>query len=382
MNNPATAPSGAQRMDYIDHLRVFLTALVICHHQAIAFGAPGGWYYIVVQPEDMFSMVTLTMFVAVNQSFFMSLFFFVAACFTPASLDKKGLPRFMRDRLIRLGIPLVVYFLLLNPTLVYISRRFKDLVAPGYFRFMAASALDCVGWGPLWFVLSLLIFTGVYAGVVALRQPIGRPFAALGRPNNRRILGFILGIGLVTFFVRLAYPVGAHLIGLQIGYFPLYIAFFIFGIQAYRAGWLDQFESAQTALWFRIAVALIIALPPIFMLGGGLSDGGDAFRGGLTPQALVYALWEPFLCVGISMKLLALFRARWHSASALSRLLAQSAYAAYIIHPFFVVLTTRLARDWPVPPMLTFLITAPIAVTFCFFIANMIRQAPLLKKVL
>ncbi|HEX72492.1 MAG TPA: acyltransferase [Candidatus Hydrogenedentes bacterium] len=382
MNNTPTAPPSVQRMDYIDHLRIFLTALVICHHQAIGFGAPGGWYYIVAQPEDIFSMVTLTMFVAINQSFFMSLFFFVAAYFTPASLDKKGLSRFMRDRLIRLGIPLVVYFFLLNPTLAYIIRRFKDLVEPGYFRFMAASALDCVGWGPLWFVLSLLIFTSVYAGVVAWRQHIGRPLAALPRPNNRRILGFILAIGLVTFFVRLAYPVGTERIGLQVGYFPLYIAFFIFGIQAYRAGWLDHVEPAQTALWFRIAVALIIALPAILILGGALNGGGDAFSGGLTPQALVYALWEPFLCVGISMKLLALFRARWSLASAFSRLLAESAYAAYIIHPFVVVLATRLARDWPVPPMLTFLIIAPIAVASCFFIANMIRQAPLLNKVL
>ncbi len=382
MKSAAPEQSGSSRMDYVDHLRIFLTALVICHHQAIAFGAPGSWYYIVARPEDTLSSVMLTIFVAINQSFFMSLFFFVAAYFTPASLDRKGLSRFMRDRLIRLGIPLVMYFFLLNPTLVYIVRRFRDLIEPGYFRFMAASALECVGWGPLWFVLSLLIFTGIYAGVVAWRQRLGRSLTALPPPNNRRILGFILSIGVVTFFVRLAYPVGTELIGLQIGYFPLYIAFFIFGIQAYRAGWFDQIDPAQIALWFRIAVALIVALPVILVVGGASSGATDAFLGGFTPQALFYALWEPFLCVGISMKLLALFRARWDIASALTRLLAQSAYAAYIIHPFVVVVITRLAQNWPIPPAMIFLSVAPVAVASCFFIANLIHRAPLLNKVL
>lgn len=382
MNNTDAAPANAKRMDYIDTLRVFLTALVMLHHLAIGFGAPGSWYYIVTTPNDIPSTVIFTMFIAVNQAFFMSLFFFVAAYFTPISCDKKGLPRFMRERLRRLGIPLLVFFFLLNPSLIYIVRRYKGVVDPGYFRFMADSALDCVGWGPLWFVLTLLIFTSVYAALVKWRRRRRGEWGHLPLPNNRRILGFCLAIGVMAFLVRLVYPVGAEFIGLQLAYFPMYIAFFIFGIHAYRAGWLEQITAAQTALWFRIAVGLIIALPAILVLGGALSGGSGAFMGGPTPQALTYALWEPFLCVGISMKLLTLFRARWNHASAMSRRLALSAYTSYIIHPFFVIAATHLARNWPLPPLLLFLALSPFVVAACFFAANLIRQAPLLNKVL
>jgi len=131
------------RLDYLDNLRVFLTCLVIGHHQAIAFGAPGGWYYIVREPEtvDLVSFVLLTMFVAVNQAFFMSLFFFVAAYFTAPSLDKKGPGRFAKDRLKRLGIPLVVYFFWLNPSVVYLTRLFRGEIESGYFRFMTQHCL-------------------------------------------------------------------------------------------------------------------------------------------------------------------------------------------------------------------------------------------------
>jgi len=38
--------SGTGRDFSIDRIRIFLTALVIFHHSAIAFGAAGGWYYV------------------------------------------------------------------------------------------------------------------------------------------------------------------------------------------------------------------------------------------------------------------------------------------------------------------------------------------------
>ncbi len=381
MSNAVARPATG-RVEYVDNLRIFLTALVMCHHTAIAFGAPGGWYYIVAQPTDILSVVLLTMFVAVNQAFFMSLFFFVAAYFTPASLDRKGLTRFTLDRLRRLGIPLVAYFFLLNPSVIYLALRFDNRIEPGYIRFMSEKALDYVGWGPLWFVLSLLMFTSVYLAIAFVRNRPGVRRPVMPFASNKRILGFIFIIGLLTFVLRLVIHVGDDLFGLQIAYFPLYIAFFIFGVQAYRAGWLEQLDARQATRWFRISLALIAALPLIVVLSGALEGAGDAFQGGLNWQALVYAVWEPFLCVGICMKLLAVFRAVLNTSPKLTQLLAKSAYTAYIIHPFFVVAATGLAQAWPLPPAIIFLLVSPFAVGSCFFSANLIRQAPLLNKIL
>ncbi len=366
-----------KRLCYLDNLRIFLMMLVICHHQAIAFGAPGGWYYIVRESADMLSTVALVIFVGVNQAFFMSLLFFIAAYFTPISLDGKGTRRFIRDRLIRLGIPLLVFFFLLNPAIMYLTAYFRREIQVGFPAFMLYHSLQYTGWGPLWFVLTLLIFTSVYLLAVCVHHAN----TALTWPGNMKVLAFVLGIGLFTFLLRIINPLGNNLFGLQVAYFPLYIAFFIFGIQAHRGSWLSSLHGRQATLWFRIALVLIVLLPVILVVGGALRGQAYAFRGGLTAQSLVYSLWEPFLCVGISMKLLVLFRHRFNKHSTVTSHLSKSTYTAYIIHPFFVVTATYFARNWPLPPLIILLILCPVVIVVCFAAANVLRQLPGLKRV-
>ncbi|MCX5769278.1 MAG: acyltransferase family protein [Candidatus Hydrogenedentes bacterium] len=376
-----SVPKAAGRMDYVDNLRVFLTALVVCHHQSIAFGAPGGWYYVVTAPKDMLSQVVMTLFVAVNQAFFMSLFFFVAAYFTPISLDKKGKGKFARDRLKRLGIPLVVYFFLLNPSVVYLVLLFSGKTSAGYFEFMVERAPDLFGSGPMWFVLALIMFTAVYLAVSARsrREDSAR---RVPLPGNYTILVFIVIIGAVTFLVRLVYPVGTGILNLQLAYFPLYICMFAFGILANRWSWLDQLDTRRANRWFYVSIGTILTLPAIVLLGG-VPEGNDyIFSGGLTWQAYAYAAWEPFVCVGICMKLLVFFRERLNKANALTARLSRSAYTVYILHPFFVVTATGLIKGLTLPPLALAMIACSAALIVAFTCSNVIRQAPLLNKVL
>ena len=65
----------APRLHYVDHLRVLLTALVILHHAAITYGAPGGWYYREDPVNGLAAEVLLVLFVATNQAYFMGFFF-------------------------------------------------------------------------------------------------------------------------------------------------------------------------------------------------------------------------------------------------------------------------------------------------------------------
>ena len=87
----------------------------------------------------------------------MSLFFLVSAYFSPPSLDKKGARQFILDRVRRLGLPLLVYYFVLNPSLAYISFCFRGETESGYFTFMSTEAHKYFGWGPLWFVFALLL---------------------------------------------------------------------------------------------------------------------------------------------------------------------------------------------------------------------------------
>ncbi len=375
-----TAPP--DRVFYIDNLRVFLITLVVAHHLAIGFGAPGAWYYVIPATPSYGTAAVLSLFVIVNQAFFMSLFFFVSAYFTPRSLEKKGTRRFIYDRLVRLGIPLAVYYFILNPTLAYIGFRFRGERDCGYLPFMMQEGNLYFGPGPLWFIVALLLFTAAYLLLAAVHQRYcSRPFT-LHYPSNKTILLFIALISLISFIVRLLFPMGVLVFGMQPAFFPLYISCFIFGIQACRTDWLGQLNDRQTRLWFRLALACIIALPVIFELGGVSRGLGGTFRGGFTLQSLVYVAWESVVCVGISMKLLTVFRNRLNITSPLTGMLSKSAYTVYIIHCFVVIAATYLARNWPFPILVSlFLLITPV-IMICFIIAYFIRQIPFFDRVL
>src|ERR687886_1628229 len=96
-------PLAANRLGYLDSLKLLLTTLVIAHHVGQAYGPTGGRWPI-FEPERA---AILGPFFAVNAAFFMGLFFFISAYFVPASFDRQGAAAFVRGRLLRLGLPLV-----------------------------------------------------------------------------------------------------------------------------------------------------------------------------------------------------------------------------------------------------------------------------------
>jgi len=106
------------------------------------------------------------------------------------------------------------------------------------------------------------------------------------------------------------------------------------------------------------------------------------FFGGVSWQAYAYAAWEPFLCIGMSMKLLVLFRDRLNKTNGIIRSMSSSAYTAYIIHPFFVVGGTFMLLNVPVHVLVKFVALCPLAIASCFFVSNIVRKAPLMNRVL
>ena len=86
---PALSPAPA-RHAALDGLRAGTTLLVVFHHAAITYGAQGGWFYVELAPGAAWSSRLLSFFCALNQAWFMGLFFLLAGYFTPAALARKG----------------------------------------------------------------------------------------------------------------------------------------------------------------------------------------------------------------------------------------------------------------------------------------------------
>lgn len=368
------------RLLYIDNLRIFLIALVVLHHLAITYGAPGGWYYR-ENEADAFSMIPLTLFVATNQSFFMGFFFLISAYFTPGAYDRKGGASFLKDRLLRLGIPLLVFYFLLSPLTVY----WRTVLAEGaQWSFGAFLRQERgFGFGPLWFVETLLYFTLVYwllrrGGISAAPKP-----RAL--PGDRTIFLFALLLGALTFLVRIRLPVGwavPHL-GLQLPHFVQYIAMLILGVVAYRNHWFQAISYEQGRRWFRIAQGNILVLfPLLFVLGGAMQGKVEPFVGGWHWQSLAYAVWEQLTGLALMVGLTGIFKEKWNTQGTLERNLSAAAYTVFIIHAPLLVGLTLLVREVDLYPLLKFVLVAPVSLGLAFLVSNYLRRIPYARRIL
>jgi glucans biosynthesis protein C len=371
-----------KRLAYLDRLKIFMTVLVILHHTAITYGGAGSWFYY-EHHDNVAANALLSIFTIVNQSFFMGLFFFISGYVTPASLERKGPGRFMKDRLIRFGIPIVFYMMLIDPLLGYISTGYRGSLA-AYLKENVTSnpfqSFSEFAVGPLWYLFALLLFSAGY--VVFSLIVAGRNSKTMLMLTPRLIAGYLVITAAATFLVRMVYPVGTEFMHLQLAYFPAYIGLFMAGIAAYRGNWLDYLSETASRKWRGTVILLIILLPVVMVLGGALEGDTSAFEGGLTWQAAFYAVIDPVLGFGISYTLLVSFRKRWNSAPAKrTGWLSANAFLVYIIHALLVTYISYGLRDLSIHPILKFMLVGCLALPLCFTLASVIRRIPGVKRV-
>ncbi|RYU90723.1 acyltransferase [Mucilaginibacter terrigena] len=382
MSNPEARPALIQpkeKINYIDHLKVLLTILVIMHHTFITYGAPGGWYYSQKTTLEG-AIIPMTVFVAVNQAFFMGFFFFLSALFIPSSYDKKGLVKFITDRLIRLGIPLIFYSLVLSPFLSFMPYKWANGSDITYLQYLGGFH-PWVDFGVLWFVAALLIFTLLY---VLYRVTVKHMSKVVALPNILTILGFAVIVGIITYVVRILFPVGWVLkpLGFQLGHFPQYISLFILGLIASRSKWLNNAQHYTGKRMRTIALCLVFIGFPLFFIARKLMGFPTTwFTGGEHWQSLWYAVWEQLVGFTIIAALLCIGKYSWNKSSVFLGKLSRSTFAVYIIHPLVVIGLSVGLRNWAVDPALKLLVVAPLAVVISFLLGLLIVRIPGVNKV-
>jgi glucans biosynthesis protein C len=365
-----------QRLYYIDNLRIFLISLVVLHHFAITYGAPGGWYYNETE-AGMPEIIPMSMFVATNQAFFMGMFFFISAFFLVPSLESKGLGRFVSGRLIRLGIPTLLFFFLLNPLTNFIANHYIRKQEPGLWQHIVSGR--AFGFGPMWFVEALMLFTAIYLLVRMIPSKIRIPF-----PGTKKILLAAVLVGITQFIIRLKLPVGWSwsFTNFQFPFFVQYIVLFAVGIIARQNNWLDHLHPKAGKQWFVFAQALIfIGFPAIFIGGKAMSLGLDPFMGGLTYQSLSYAIWEQLVGFSLIVGLLGIFKSRLNAQGNFARQLSESAYGVFVFHAPLIVAISAVFLNFSIPSYLKFLVLAPLALLVTFLFARLIKLLPVLKRI-
>jgi peptidoglycan/LPS O-acetylase OafA/YrhL len=382
MTTTAVRPT-TTRLGYVDNLRVLLTVLVLAHHSALTYGALPLWYW--TEPSTSPSGVALMLFVVVNQLYFMGFFFLLSGLFVPGSVDRKGAGTFARDRLLRLGVPLAVYWLVARPVLSLQEWPARSAEGESFLRFWFTAG-DV---GPLWFVEVLLVMSLAYAAFRALRA---RSAARSGLPDAagstvveaqhqpvrfRAIVGLVTLLTVVTFLWRLVVPSGTYweFSGMPSpAYLLQYVILFVVGLLASRRGWLTTLTVRQGR------VAAVVALVSLG-LALGTAALATAPGAGLLAQ-LGSSLAENVFAVSVVVALLVLFRERFSTTPGWARWAARNSFAVYVIHPLVLVGVAVLFAPLVAPAGVKFLILLGLSIPLCWGFAHLLRRIPGVSRVL
>ncbi|MHA1937442.1 MAG: acyltransferase family protein [Candidatus Thorarchaeota archaeon] len=389
-NSQVQAAAGKiSRLFFIDHLRAALVILVVLHHVAIVYGAGAPFYYVEPPFTDPLAFVVLLSFVLFNQAWFMGALYLIAGYFTPGSFERKGSGSFLKSRLVRLGIPLIIWIFVLSP-----------ISAIGYWQMPAelTGITNPLSWqaypfllglGVAWFLALLLIFNFGYAAWRWLTR--NRTSSSVSESSTPSYLGigiFILALALVTYLVRSIIPIGKEVLDFPtLGYLPQYLSLFVVGIVAFRRDWFRTTPGSMGVIGFVIALLATVFLFPLATSGRlfslAFTDPADfIFVGNGVWQSAVYALWDSIFVVGMCLAAITFFRRFFNGESRFGRFLSQQSYAVYVIHVPIVVFIGSAMKGVQLPALLKFGIAAVIAVPTCYVVAYLIRKIPGVSRVL
>jgi len=369
----------------VDYLRTTLTLMVLAHHSCLAYTSfPGG--PIVDSTKSTFFDYAENF----NDVFFMSLMFFVSGLFVYPALRKHGTVTFIRDRVLRLGLPFAVAVTVFMPIAYYAAWQL-DPRNTGFLDFYQRLAHRGFEVGPPWFVWVLLLFDVVLA--LAL-LPLHRLMPAAGRfmvklqtrPIATFALIFLLAAALYlpllnrygfgTWTVLVTPPFAFQIC--RIGLYALWFVFGVFvGIPSYSRGLLSRDGSLarHPRPWMAFCFLAYNAL--VFIPRLPITHRLPAFSQG----ALEAVLWV-ISCVASSFAFLALFRGINLTPRAWMISLSRSAYIMYLVHYVFVTWTQRIVLDRPIPVAIKFLFVFLATTLFSWLTAQALLRIPILNTIL
>lgn len=267
-------------------------------------------------PDNTFGKLLTNWLVLPNQSWFMCMLFFVGGIFVPSSLERKGLAEFVRDKLKRLGWPLVVTYFVVYP----LSWGLWGVVlcegGGGVLSHMIFSS------GVTWFLATLLIFSISYT-ILPLPQ------VSIPMPSALQAIAACAALGAVQGWIYYC-QFGLLNVGpVPCGGLPFDVAFFAAGCVARRSGWLDDIQSmAPRDYW----LARLAALATVASLGAAATALGLEELVALRPgRLLLVGAWLGVMTGGIAVSVLHFFAVHCNFPSRWQRLASESQYAVYVL---------------------------------------------------
>lgn len=396
MPNPAAARSSLA----IDNLRAVVILLVLAFHSVLAYlsflpphpfafdSPPYLWRAFPIVDQQRW--IGFDLFCAWLDVFLMSFFFLLSGLFTWPSLTRKGAGAFLRDRVLRLGVPFALGVTVLMPLAhypVYLQTATDPSLADYGRQWLALPLWPA---GPMWFLWLLLVGDAAAAGLYRLMIGHRQVLIAVSVYARRRPVPFLIGLALAS---ALAYVPLALVFGpsdwFQRGPFsfqlsrPLHYAVYFLGGVAIGAAGIERGLAACDGPLARHWRRWVVAAPPSFALWAGLTGWTMNYAGpaplGLQLLADLSFVLATLTSCGGALALALRFDAV--RCAVLDRL-RSNAYGMFLVHYMFVVWLQYALLAADIPAILKAAIVFTGAVLLSWHATAALRRIPAVARII
>ena len=378
-------PKARSRNLALDRARTFLTLVVLLHHAVIPYTHFGH--------TDPKSWIGFDAVVLATDSFFMAMFFFLSGLFVWPGLGHKAPAIFLRDRLLRLGLPFAIAALTVIP-IAYYAFSLRQHPEIGFSEFWWK--MVTVGpWpsGPIWFVWVLLAFdltaSLLYRVSAHLVDPINR-LSQRGFDQPAVFFLFLLAVSALAYIPALLYFGPSHWFefgpfSVQASRVLLYATYFFVGAGIgavnFERGVLGANGQLAKSSWGWVAVTII----PYCLMWVMIYIKREIL-GNPDPQPPWYLTFYGFFFVAFSaailFAILAYFLKFKQSGWSMLDPMQGDAYGMFLVHYPIVLWLQYWLFDYDLPAIVKAAIAFVLTVALSWALTAALRKIPGANRVL
>jgi glucans biosynthesis protein C len=366
----------AERRHDLDWLRVSAFLVLILYHVGMFF-VPWSWH--VKNPDPAGRWLTVPMYFV--SQWRLSLLFLVSGAAAHFALRRRTGGAFVRERIVRLLVPLVFGMLVVVPPQVYYERQAGGAAYASYLAYLPDAfaggpyPAGNVSWHHLWFVAYALVFAlSALPLFLALRSERGRRGAAawggwLSRPG--RIFLLAMPVVASETALRPAWP-GTNALVHDWANLCTYFIIFVYGYLLHSTPGLGAAVERERRRALALGVVASIVL--VLVWQAGIVPG----RGYTGP----YAAWLAGKAANTCCWLLALMGYARRFLNVPSPLLGhanEAVYPYYILHQTVIVAAGYHLTGWDAAVPLKFVVLAAATLLVTTALYLLVRLHPVTR---
>jgi hypothetical protein len=380
-----TAPKVKVRNFALDRTRTFLTLVVLVHHAVIPYTHFGH--------TDPKSWVGFDAVVLATDSFFMAMFFFLSGLFVWPSLRHKASQIFVRDRLLRLGLPFAIAAFTIIP-IAYYAIALRQHPNIGFVEFWWKT-ITVGPWpsGPIWFVWVLLAFDLSASLLYRLSPGLVDPINRMSQRGYDRPIDFYLFLVGVTALLYI--PARLHFgpghwfefgpFSIQATRVLFYAAYFFLGAGVGAANFERGLLSASGRLAKSGWIWLVATLIPYGLLWGLIAIKREIL--GNPPMLpdwyeVSYGLFFVAFSAAILFAIMAYFLRFNRSGWSIFDPMQADAYGIFLVHYPIVLWLQYWLFDFDLPAIVKAVVAFALTVALSWAATAALRKIPGAKHVL